>query len=466
MTSVLPSIVLSTGFLHRRHYNKVVRREMAEYGLRPLDFLHDGDPFPANPVTSGMSELMRKADGYLAVIDTQYIMTRVPSQSKQLKSEFEEAVEAGLTTALLVVRRRASAPKHVDKGLDLAAEHFKLFHARNSKDLRSLMVLAVDHDNYLSGMRDLLGFLRSRSERADRVDPPHEPSVDTADATQTIPTVPDQSPAPIRVEERDGRISRISDRDSQLGAAERDFNDWREPVFDHIQEMLSGDFRPGTNHGRARDRLVALATFLAASITEMKERQFRIGYEIERLGGLVSAYRSGGDDMPTLSADVLEDLDRLRIALVMGISKLERWAEFHRAASLDLSRDGDADPVLVGNGLADMAVEMERQPTYFDPELPQTFRFLVEATRDPGGATKTVVYGGVKSAENVMGFLGRKALGIGVNAAGAVERHISKAVATALVVGLGDAALRVSGALPTEWAWLQPLLTLVRGGGG
>jgi hypothetical protein len=27
-----------------------------------------------------------------------------------------------------------------------------------------------------------------------------------------------------------------------------------------------------------------------------------------------------------------------------------------------------------------MAAEMEWQPTYFDPELPETFHFLVEAT--------------------------------------------------------------------------------------
>jgi hypothetical protein len=179
--------------------------------------------------------------------------------------------------------------------------------------------------------------------------------------------------------------------------------------------MLAGDFRPGTNHSRARDRLVALAVLLAASIAEMKERQFRIGYEIEWFGGLVSAYRSGGDDMPALSADALEDLDRLRIALVMGITKLERWAEFRRAAAADPKHDGDANPAVLSEGLTGIAVEMERRPTYFDPELPETFRFLAEATRDPRGATKTVVYGGVRSAENLISFLGRKALGIGQN---------------------------------------------------
>jgi hypothetical protein len=34
-----------------------------------------------------------------------------------------------------------------------------------------------------------------------------------------------------------------------------------------------------------------------------------------RLGGLISAYRSGGDDMPMLNAAVLQDLDQLHLAL-------------------------------------------------------------------------------------------------------------------------------------------------------
>jgi isopentenyl diphosphate isomerase/L-lactate dehydrogenase-like FMN-dependent dehydrogenase len=114
-----------------------------------------------------------------------------------------------------------------------------------------------------------------------------------------------------------------------------------------------------------------------------------------------------------------------------------------------------------------MAAEMERQVAYFDPELPETFRFLAEATKDPTGATKTVAYGGVRSAENVIRFLGRKALGIGANAVGAVGRHISKAVAATLITGLSGTALQISGALPTAWVWLRPLLdALAKGGGG
>jgi hypothetical protein len=67
----------------------------------------------------------------------------------------------------------------------------------------------------------------------------------------------------------------------------------------------------------------------------VKERQFRIGYEIERFEGLISAYRSGGDDMPELNAAALEDLDRLRISLKIGVDKLERWNEFRRDATQD-----------------------------------------------------------------------------------------------------------------------------------
>ena len=258
----------------------------------------------------------------------------------------------------------------------------------------------------------------------------------------------------------------VSDRGSALNASEQDFNGWREPILDHIQELLSGDFRQGTNHSRARDRLLALDHLLAGSIAELKERQFRIGYEIERLEGLISAYRSGGDDMPALNAAVLEDLNRLRIALAMGIEKLERWAEFRRAAADDPMHEGGANPDVVADALNNMAAEMERQPRYFDPELPATFRFLAEAAKDPQGATKTVVYGAVRSAENLIIFLGQRALRAGIKAIDGVEKGISAAVATSLIVYLAGAALNISGALPTHWAWLKPLLDALAKAGG
>jgi hypothetical protein len=152
-----------------------------------------------------------------------------------------------------------------------------------------------------------------------------------AKAPQTA--IPDQSPAPVRVEERDGKIAQVSDRDSSLRAQERDFNGWREPVIDHVQELLSGDFRQGTNHSRIRERLVALGKLLPGQIDDVKQRQFHIGYEIERFERLISAYRSGADDMPDLNAAALEDLDHLRISLKMGVDKLERWNEFRLALS-------------------------------------------------------------------------------------------------------------------------------------
>jgi hypothetical protein len=129
---------------------------------------------------------------------------------------------------------------------------------------------------------------------------------------KALPTaIPDQSPAPVRVEERDGKIAQVSNRDSPLDASERDFNAWREPVIDHVQELLSSDFRLGTNHSRARDRLVALSKLLPGEISDVKERQFRIGYEIERMEGLISAYRSGGDDMPELNAAAYQECCRI-----------------------------------------------------------------------------------------------------------------------------------------------------------
>ena len=281
----------------------------------------------------------------------------------------------------------------------------------------------------------------------------------------SIAKIPDQSPAPVRVEERDGRISKSSDSESAIAASERDFKAWRDPVVDHIEELTASDFAKGTNHGRVRDRLMALDRLLPGEITEVKDRQFRIGYEIERFDGLVAAYRIGGDDMPLLNAAQLEDLDRLCVALKIGIGKLERWSEFRKRANESTAGEADADREIVGDALDEMAAIMEQRPQYFDPQLPETFRFLSEAVRDPRGATKTVVYGAVKSAENLMSYLGQRALGIGKKSAEAVEQHISKAVATVLVTGLGSAALDLSGALPQAWPWLKLLLAALRAGG-
>jgi hypothetical protein len=291
--------------------------------------------------------------------------------------------------------------------------------------------------------------------------------ISAADAGALL--VPDQSPAPIRVEERNEKIARASDRDSRLRSSETDFNAWRVPIIDHVQELLAGDFRRGTNHSRARDRLVALGNLLSGNVSEVKERQFRIGYEIERLEGLVAAYRSsGGADMLALNAAVLEDLDRLRIALKTGIDKFERWAEFHRMAVDDPLREGDANLMVLAEGLHEMAAVMEHPDAreYFHRELPATFRFLAEAVKDPMGATTVVVYGAVTSAENLISFLVRKALGIATESADAVEKHISKAVTLVLIGSLTGAALKISGALSAGWAWLKPLLDALAKVGG
>jgi hypothetical protein len=132
-------------------------------------------------------------------------------------------------------------------------------------------------------------------------------------------------------------------------------------------------------------------------------------------------------------------------------------------AAADPLHEGDANPTAVGDALDEMVAVMERQAEYFDPEFPATFRFIAEAVRDPWGAIKTVVYGAVKSVENLISYLGRMALGIVTKAIDAVEEHISQAVAKSLLLGLAGAALQISGALPTGWAWLKPLLAAFAG---
>jgi hypothetical protein len=130
--------------------------------------------------------------------------------------------------------------------------------------------------------------------------------------------------------------------------------------------------------------------------------------------------------------------------------------EFRQEAAVDPKHEDEANPNEVGEALQRMAAEMERRLKYFDPELPKLFRFLA----DPMGPTKTVVYGAVKSAENVITFLAQRALGIWQKTVEAVQQHISRVVAT-LILLMASAALKLSGALPQGWAWLRPLLEIL-----
>jgi hypothetical protein len=392
---------------------------------------------------------MSQANAYLAVVDTENALEKSsPSEHLDLMTlrghnEFREAVNARLPIGIIVLESAATgAGARINRGLKDLRD---IYNKNRSEFLLVRRVRTIRR----AEIRTLLSQVKANLQK--RV-----PRVDAA-----IPQIPNQSMAPVRVEERNGLVSLVSDKDSELSAIDRDFDAWREPVTDHINELLLGDFQIGTNHSRLRERLVALATLLSGSIPNVKERQFRIGYEIERQGKLIAAYRSGADDMPSLNAAVLEDLDYLHTALLMGSGKLERWSEFHRAATADPLSEGCPNPDVVSTAVDKMAVEMEVRQKYFDPGLPQTFRFLAEAARDPLGATKAIVFGTVKSAENVLIFLGQRALSIGKRAVEAAEQHISKAVAASLLVSLSGAALEISGALPTAWAWLRPLLNAI-----
>jgi energy-coupling factor transporter ATP-binding protein EcfA2 len=303
-------------------------------------------------------------------------------------------------------------------------------------------------NGYMMSLREILALAR--------------PEIDKPPA---FPHVPSQAPAPVRVEIRNERIAAARDADDVLLGDEKDFLAWREPIVQHIAELLAADFRKGTNHGRARERLLALETFFTGAIPEMKERQFRIGYEVQRLEALIAAYRSDTEDMPILDQAVLEDLDGLRLALQMGMGKFERWAAFQVNAMSPVNREGETNPPELGEALEDIAAKMDRRPEYFDASLPASFRFVLEALRDPVGATKVAAYGAVKSIENLFSFLGRTALGIGKGATKGVETLLSKAVATSLIIAIGDAALRLSGVYPQWLGWLKGLLEFLKRAG-
>jgi hypothetical protein len=278
----------------------------------------------------------------------------------------------------------------------------------------------------------------------------------------TAEDVPDQQIAPVRVEERDGKIAKISDRDSALLAPERDFEQWRAPVASHLDELLAGDFRPGTNHARMRDRLTELQAHLHGSTADVKENQFKLGYAMTRFASLISAYETGGDDMPVLSPDTLKDLIVLDAGLRMGLDKLERWVAFREAAANDRSGASDAPAGEVAKVLDSIAGNMEGESKYFDAELPRTFRLLAEAAKDPYGATRTVVYGAVRSAENVFIFVGQIALGLAAGTADGAKTGISKAVAAGLFVFLSGLGLHLAGIAPGALSWIKPVLEAIQ----
>jgi shikimate 5-dehydrogenase len=67
---------------------------------------------------------MRKADAYLAIFDTQYVVTRIEEPSEQIDSELKEASDAGLAIAMLIMEPTKSTLRRVADELDRKAEEF------------------------------------------------------------------------------------------------------------------------------------------------------------------------------------------------------------------------------------------------------------------------------------------------------------------------------------------------------
>ncbi|MFI5032166.1 MAG: hypothetical protein ACHQPH_15830 [Reyranellales bacterium] len=271
---------------------------------------------------------------------------------------------------------------------------------------------------------------------------------------------PPQSPAPIKVELRDGLIAPMRGAGAIEGA-EAEFDEWRRIAEGHVLELCGTDFKQGTNHDRIRKRLLALAMSLSLDVEQIRAQEFRLGYEVDLLDVLVGAYNRASDDFPTIGAASLAELNLLVRRLRDGRGHLLRWKEFERAAKDDAHEEGLASASEVALHVDQLAEHTESLPRYFDPDLPRSLRFLSNALRDPGGATRTMVYGAVKSVENVLAFVAERALAITRASLTAVEAHISKALGAALISGLGGVGLSLSGILPHGWSWLKPVLDAI-----
>jgi hypothetical protein len=281
-------------------------------------------------------------------------------------------------------------------------------------------------------------------------------------------TIPDQSVAPIRVEERDGRISLFHNRNASLLVEDRDFEQWRVPVVAHIREELRKDFVHGTNHVRVRERLSALLDLVDLPLPEVKDRQFELGYSIQRFRGLVTVYRKAEGDMPALQADVLADLELLSKSLELGLSKLELWDMFNAQA---VSTPPEAIPESVeevGRALDTIVGEMERAQSYFDPEVPRTFRFVTEGVRDPIGASKAIIFGAVRSFENLLIEASQRLVRSLKKAADNTETAVASKATIVIAGVLVAGGTSLLGLVPGAGTWLRVVLDLAKqllGGG-
>jgi hypothetical protein len=192
-------------------------------GLQPL---MDLDTFPdiflSSARMAGIEAKMREADAYLALVETERPDRDIAPPHQNVTHrvrEFEMAVNSRLPIGILVLESAASG---AGARANRALKHFKDIYAQNGGD-GFLAVRNVPSTLRRSEIRALLMTIKSSLEQRARL------------IRAATPPIPDRSPAPVRVEDRDGRVSRITDHDGALDAAERDFNDWREPVADHIQ---------------------------------------------------------------------------------------------------------------------------------------------------------------------------------------------------------------------------------------
>jgi hypothetical protein len=274
--------------------------------------------------------------------------------------------------------------------------------------------------------------------------------------------IPDQVVAPIRVEERDGRISLSHNRDAVLLVEDRDFEHWRVPVVAHIREELRKDFAHGTNHVRVRERLSALLDLVNLPLPEVKDRQFELGYSIQRFRALVAVYQTTEGDMPALPADTLADLELLSGTLELGLSKLELW-ELFNAQAASVPRGTIIDSVgELGQALDTIVREMESAPSYFDPEVPRTFMFVTEGVRDPVGASKAIIFGAVRSLENLLIGASRRLVRSLRNAADNIETVIASKATIVIAGVLVAGGTSLLGLVPGAGAWLKPVLDLAK----
>lgn len=245
-------------------------------------------------------------------------------------------------------------------------------------------------------------FARGSADEFDFSDPVHA-------ATKLVSVIPDQKIAPIRFTERAGRLA-----------------------IDHIKGIPLDEDKSAADAARSalaeQGRLVVEEIrrsncdqrFLEA----VRELQTKIEQteDIVQLGILAATCEEMRQRFDQELADAVSGRLKAHLSSVqMYVAQFPEWQQYAaNAALIELSEDD----IRQASAQTDRLIaQFEESSDAVDPEVPRTLRWIREAVRNPGKATKRTAYALISSLENLFSYVLRK---IGEVASGTVDGAVPK----------------------------------------